>query len=61
MNIKRTHIFKLNTSIMALASFALIVFVVVYSGFALAAKPGHIAATVRPHHARDFVGHPTPG
>jgi Tol biopolymer transport system component len=47
MNIKRTHIFKLTTLIIALAFSALIVYPVIYSGFALAAKPGHIPATVR--------------
>ena len=47
MNIKRCPIFKLNTSIMALAFSALIAYPLVYSGFAMAAKPGHIPATVR--------------
>lgn len=47
MNIKRCPIFKLTTSIIALAFSALIVYQVVYSGFAMAAKPGHTPVTVR--------------
>jgi len=47
MNINPGHTFKLNASIMALAFSALIVYPVVYSGFALAAKPGHVPTTMR--------------